>query len=108
MAWQGNSPNRTRGRPWQRIRSSVLAEEPFCRWCTERGTVTVQSRSVICDHITPLAEGGTDDRANLAGMCSPCHDAKTAAEASRAQGRPAPSMRKRMTIGVDGWPTGAR
>jgi 5-methylcytosine-specific restriction protein A len=104
MAWQGNSPNRTRGRSWQRIRAMVLAEEPFCRWCAERCMVTLHSRSVICDHITPLAEGGTDDRANLAGMCTMHHDEKTAAEAARAQGRSAPTMRVRVTIGPDGWP----
>lgn len=104
MTWKGESPNRLRGRPWRRLRDQVLTEEPFCRWCTERGTITKDSRSVVCDHIKPLAEGGTDERSNLAGMCEPCHDEKTAQEAARAQGRDAPTMRTRQSIGADGWP----
>jgi len=30
-----------------------------------------------CDHITPLAEGGTDDLANLRTLCRDCHIAIT-------------------------------
>ena len=108
MAWQGTSPNRLRGSAWRSIRTQVLIEEPFCRWCTERGMVTIDSRSVICDHVIPLAEGGTDDRGNLSGMCALHHTEKTAAESARAQGRPPPVMRRRVTTGDDGWPTGRR
>lgn len=32
------------------------------------------------DHITPKAEGGTDDRSNLQGLCTDCHKAKTKAD----------------------------
>lgn len=94
MAWAGSSPNRTRGRTWARIRAAVLVEEPLCRRC---GT----SPSVVCDHVRSLAEGGTDERGNLAGMCKPCHDEKTAEESARAQGR---KFRPRASIGIDGWP----
>lgn len=104
MAWQGSSPNRLRGRPWRRLRARVLAEEPICYRCIERDTVTKGSVSTICDHKVPLAEGGTDDRENLGGMCEPCHDQKTAEEAARAQGRDAPTARPRQAIGADGWP----
>jgi 5-methylcytosine-specific restriction endonuclease McrA len=38
------------------------------------------------DHITPKAEGGTDDHDNLQSICTECHDAKTQAEAQRARG----------------------
>lgn len=102
MAWSGNSPNRIRGRTWANIRAAVLAEEPICRACIAGGNITKDSASTVCDHITPLFEGGTDDRSNLAGMCKPCHDAKTAAESARALGRPAPKLR--LPVGVDGWP----
>jgi 5-methylcytosine-specific restriction protein A len=34
------------------------------------------------DHIKPLAEGGTDDRANKQGICKPCHRKKTAGESA--------------------------
>ncbi|MEG3144229.1 HNH endonuclease signature motif containing protein [Sphingomonas sp. RT2P30] len=88
------------------MRDLVLAEEPLCRWCVERDTVTKDSLSTICDHIVPLTEGGTDDRDNLAGMCEPCHDQKTAEEAARAQGRAAPTVRRCQPVGADGWPTG--
>lgn len=66
------------------MREQVLHEEPLCRPCHEAGRV---SASVIADHITPLAEGGTGDRSNYQGICKPCHDAKTAAEARRARAR---------------------
>ncbi|HWU03160.1 MAG TPA: HNH endonuclease signature motif containing protein [Novosphingobium sp.] len=104
MAWHGSSPNRLRGSAWRKLRAQVLREEPFCRWCIERGEVTHASISTICDHITPLAEGGTDERGNLAGMCQPHHDEKTSQEAARAAGRTAPRMRPRIRIGRDGWP----
>jgi 5-methylcytosine-specific restriction protein A len=35
------------------------------------------------DHITPKAEGGNDDEANLQALCSPCHAAKTKQESAR-------------------------
>lgn len=35
------------------------------------------------DHITPKASGGTDDPANLQGICKACHRAKTQDEAAR-------------------------
>ena len=71
-----SSHQRGYGAAWRRLREVVLSEEPVCRICGERA-------SVICDHITPKAEGGTDDRGNLEGVCRPCSDAKTAREAQR-------------------------
>lgn len=32
------------------------------------------------DHITPKADGGSDDDCNLQSLCAPCHEAKTKAE----------------------------
>lgn len=94
MAWQGKSPNRIRGLTWHNLRRRVLQEEPTCCRCPEPST--------ICDHIVPLFEGGTDDRANLQGMCAPCHKDKTAAESARSQGKREPKPRP--IIGHDGWP----
>jgi len=51
------------------------------------------------DHITPKAQGGTDDMDNLQSICVECHTTKTQLEAAEAQGRKA-----KPTIGVDGWP----
>ena len=54
---------------WRRRRKRVLAEEPECRVCARVATEV--------DHITPLARGGGNDRANLQALCKPCHSAKT-------------------------------
>lgn len=75
---------RKRGRAGQRDRAQVLSEEPLCRKCLEAGK-TVASEEV--DHIVPLSEGGTDDRANKQGLCEPCHAAKSAAERAAARAR---------------------
>lgn len=72
---------RKRGRAGQRARAAVFAEEPYCRVCLTQGR-EVASDEV--DHIKPLAWGGTDDRANKQGLCSPCHDEKSKAERAEA------------------------
>lgn len=73
---------RKRGRAGQRDRRQVLAEEPFCRLCLERGLYV---GSDVVDHIVNLASGGSDERGNKQALCTPCHDAKTLAEASRGR-----------------------
>ena len=74
---------RTRGRAGQRDRVAVLAEEPFCRLCQERGR---HVRATIVDHIVPLEWSKCDERWNKQGICDPCHDQKSTAE--RVAGRP--------------------
>lgn len=98
---KGTRQERGYGRDHELMRKRVLDEEPFCRLCTEAGRTSL---ATIADHIIPKAEGGTDNRENYQGLCKPCSDAKTAEEAARAQGRAPP--RKRVAIGVDGWPEG--
>jgi 5-methylcytosine-specific restriction protein A len=56
------------GRPWQRLRLQVLAEQPYC-FC---GAL---AREV--DHIIALNRGGTNDRSNLIARCKRCHSRKT-------------------------------
>ncbi len=51
------------------------------------------------DHILLKAQGGTDDPANLAAICDPCHRSKTSAEAARAQGR---KPRRRVAFDAQG------
>lgn len=102
MAWSKTSRHeRGYGKEHFRMRAIVLREEPLCRMCKAK-TPPCYTPSTIADHITPKAEGGTDERDNYQGACADCHDAKTAEEAARAQGRNPP--RKRIEIGVDGWP----
>jgi 5-methylcytosine-specific restriction protein A len=60
----------------------VLAEEPFCRECLKHGLYVA---SDVVDHIVNLAAGGSDERENKQGLCNPCHDAKTKAEAQRGR-----------------------
>lgn len=85
------------GRPWRRLRDQVMQRDKhLCQPCKAQGRYTEATQ---VDHIVPIAEGGTDDRANLQAICSPCHEAKTQAEAMRAQGKT-----PRVAIGVDGWP----
>lgn len=60
VSWAG--AGKPYGREWDRIRRTVLQEEPLCRMCP-RSSTTV-------DHIVPKARGGTDDRSNLQGLCA--------------------------------------
>jgi len=72
---------RDRGRPWRRLREQVLSEEYRCYRCGVLGEA-----DDIVDHLVPLAQGGTDDRHNLARCCRRCHNQKTAAESAGARG----------------------
>jgi 5-methylcytosine-specific restriction enzyme A len=69
-------------RKWDLTLRAVLARDPICRVCENAISTEV-------DHITPLADGGADyDMQGLQGICTPCHQAKTATEnAARARGR---------------------
>ena len=93
MAWS-RSNDRGYDHHWRKLRKQVLAEEPTCRICTVR-------LATECDHIKPKSKGGTNDRANLQGVCRSCHAEKTAQEAAEARGV---ALRYRPTIGLDGWP----
>jgi 5-methylcytosine-specific restriction protein A len=68
-----------RSEAWQQRRAQVLREEPVCRACRRR-------RSRMVDHIVERRDGGTDDRANLQGLCWPCHSRKTATRTARGRG----------------------
>lgn len=72
------------GRAHELMRAQVLREEPLCRACAAVNRIAATE---VADHITPKAEGGTDDRENYQGLCTPCHRVKTAAESARARKR---------------------
>jgi len=86
--WDRKQTTTERGYGWrhQQMREVVLREEPLCQACLAAEPKRY-TQSAIADHITPLAEGGTSDRGNYQGLCQPCSDAKTAAEARRAHRR---------------------
>ena len=71
---------RMRGRAWMALRGVVMAEECQCYQCGQMG-----QPDDIVDHLVPLAEGGTDDRHNLARCCRRCHHVKTGRESARAR-----------------------
>lgn len=71
---RGSSTQRGYGYRWQQIRKRVLAEEPLCRFCRDRGRVTAAQE---VDHVLPLADGGTHDRDNLRPLCKSCHSTHT-------------------------------
>lgn len=70
----------------RKFRDAVLAREPVCRVCGRQATEA--------DHITPVAEGGTNNPAtNGQGLCKTHHDAKTRTESRRAAYRGATTPR---------------
>lgn len=63
---------------WRRLRAQVLKEEPLCRVCGV-------NPSTQADHIIGFGEGGPFyDRANLRGICGPCHTRRTASQGGKA------------------------
>jgi len=70
------------GRPWRRLRIEVFERDLYtCQVCGRVG----REHELDADHITSVAEGGTDDLGNLQTLCrTPCHRDKTAREAARA------------------------
>ena len=91
MSWKRKqySQERTRGRKWMDMRHVVLVEEPVCMICLRKPSTQV-------DHKIPICKGGTDERDNLQGICSECHELKTAADL----GIRGPKNK----IGLDGYP----
>ena len=80
---RGSSSQRGYGGRWKRLRREVLErDKALCQLCSEQGKVMP---AVAVDHITPKAEGGTDDPENLQAICKPCHQAKTEEESKRAR-----------------------
>jgi 5-methylcytosine-specific restriction protein A len=77
---RGTSSQRGYGAAWRRLREMVLNEEPLCRDCLRRGLVTP---ATLVDHIQPLRDGGTNERANLAPLCVACHARKTAEDVAK-------------------------
>jgi 5-methylcytosine-specific restriction protein A len=65
------------GRQWERLRTAFLSKHPLCRMCQEAGRLVPATE---VHHIVPLADGGTDDEANLMPLCKPCHSRFTAGE----------------------------
>lgn len=85
-----DAPQRITGRRLQKMRDALFAREPLCRLCAKQGHTTL---ATIRDHIVPLAEGGTDEDANIQPICAGCDEVKSKSERLRGRGLalPAPS-----------------
>ena len=67
------------GAAWQRLRASVLAEQPLCVHCALIG------RTSIADDVDHKdGNPGNNERENLQGLCHSCHSRKTAADHGKA------------------------
>lgn len=76
---RGSAADRGYGAEWQRMRAETIRDQHgLCQPCMRRGRTTPFA---AVDHRIPKARGGTDHPTNRQCICSPCHKAKTAAEA---------------------------
>lgn len=79
----GQSGYQRSGWQWQKTRERILQRDG--RRCYLCG-----GPASTADHIIPVAWGGSQADSNLAAVCKPCHDAKTARQ-RRGPPRGAPS-----------------
>lgn len=87
VAWAGPHQRGGSTRASRAARSAVLARDrtcacPGCDFC-ETGCKFTATQD---DHIVPRSQGGSDDLSNRRGLCGPCHQVKTLAEARAARG----------------------
>lgn len=81
---RGTRQQRGYGAKWDKTRARILSRDNgLCQPCLKAGQVTT-ARQV--DHVVPKAFGGSEDDTNLQAICKPCHQAKTAREATAARG----------------------
>lgn len=79
----GSRHERGYGHAWDKLRLTILARDHhLCQPCLTEGRLT-PARTV--DHITPKAQGGTDEPENLRAICDACHADKTTAEGHEAR-----------------------
>jgi 5-methylcytosine-specific restriction endonuclease McrA len=87
------SVERLRGRALQRQRERVwLRDQGVCARC---GHVTTFPSGFEMDHIVALANGGTNDDANMQILHHECHEAKTNEDLGYTP---------KVATGLDGWP----
>ncbi|GHV44273.1 HNH endonuclease [Clostridia bacterium] len=61
-------------RRWRNISAAYLAKHPLCADCQKAGRLTPATET---HHIIPVADGGSDNDANLMGLCKSCHSRRT-------------------------------
>lgn len=88
----GSAHKRTTGRKLQRLNARLAQAQPFCVQCLKQGRHRI---GTVTDHVVALCNGGIDTPGNTQRLCERCHRSKTADDTG---------SRKRLAIGVDGWP----
>lgn len=86
MSWDGKR-RATLPSDWRKIRARILRRDPLCRIADPH---LCTGRSTEVDHIGAPDNHHPD---NLRGVCTPCHKARTQAQAQAArkpQARPKP------------------
>ena len=71
-AWVGRPRHRQleyRTTEYRTNRKIVLEREPTCHWRFKNCTI----KSTQADHLVPVAQGGTNELANLVGACGRCN-----------------------------------
>lgn len=77
-AVRGNRHQRGYDYAWEKLRERIMQRDTgLCQPCKRNGHVTMATQ---VDHITPKAQGGGNDDANLQAICDPCHRDKTSRE----------------------------
>lgn len=61
------------GAPWRKRRAAFFLEEPEHRLCFCCDQFEVAEFAAELHHVKPRREGGSDDSANLRGICAPHH-----------------------------------
>lgn len=99
MAWSRESRHaRGYGTAWDKLRRRILERDfHLCQCPACRGGEIRVTPATEVDHITPKAQGGTDDETNLRAVNSECHKRITQEQMGRA-------YTPRRTVGLDGWP----
>ncbi len=67
---------------WKEIRLRILERDDLCVNASRCFNL-----STTVDHIIDRADGGSDDDDNLQGMCTSCHNSKTARTRGFAKGK---------------------
>lgn len=67
---------------WQELRTAIFGRDDYtCQYCGTRGG------SLQCDHVVPVARGGSNTADNLKTACEPCNKSKGALLLSEWGGR---------------------
>jgi 5-methylcytosine-specific restriction endonuclease McrA len=61
-----HSQRKSNSTQWKKLRMRILQRDGFeCYWCGAEANT--------CDHVIPVARGGTDDPENLVAACKRCN-----------------------------------